>query len=355
MALERLEVHDFRCIGEAHLEPDSRATLICGENGSGKTSLLEAIYVLGAGRSFRAPRLDQLVRNGTESFTSVGHVTADLQRFVLGLKAGKSTHEARLNGSAVRTLSELASAFPVQVIEPGLHKLLEEGPSRRRRLLDWGVFHVEHTFRTAWARYQRALKQRSAALKQGQSESSTRLWDAELCASGEVIAQFREKYVGELGTFFQQLSDELLELPAEIQHAKGWRTGLSLEQALDEAWPRDRVLKVTSVGPHRADVAIKLNGVLAKDRVSRGQQKLLAAALILAQQRHRVSMGAAPACLLVDDPAAELDVDNLGKLMGAIAKTSLQLIATGLSDSALGQFELGRVFHVKQGVVTRML
>jgi DNA replication and repair protein RecF len=115
------------------------------------------------------------------------------------------------------------------------------------------------------------------------------------------------------------------------------------------------VLRVTSVGPHRADLALKVNGTLAKDRVSRGQQKLLAASLILAQQRHRTALGASPAALLVDDPAAELDETNLGKLMEAIGKTSLQLIATGLNASALGRFELGRVFHVEQGRVTRML
>src|SRR3974390_2981585 len=106
MALERLEVRDFRCIGEGQLEPDVRATLICGENGSGKTSLLEAIYVLGAGRSFRTPRLEQLVRNGCDTFTSVAHVSEDAKQFTLGLRGGKNSHEARLNGSMVKTLSE---------------------------------------------------------------------------------------------------------------------------------------------------------------------------------------------------------------------------------------------------------
>jgi DNA replication and repair protein RecF len=183
----------------------------------------------------------------------------------------------------------------------------------------------------------------------------TRLWDSELCVCGEAIAELRERYVVQLAEFFHHLGGELLGLPVELLHGRGWRAGLTLEQALDESWPRDRLLKVTTVGPHRADISIRVDGVAAKERVSRGQQKLIAAALILGQQRHRIALGAAPACLLVDDPAAELDVDNLGKLMKAISKTSLQLIATGLSPSALGAFDVGRVFHVEQGTATQML
>ena len=355
MALQRLEVGSFRCIGQAVLEPDAGATLIYGENGSGKTSLLEAIYVLGTGRSFRAVRLEQLVQTGSESFTVVGHIASGEQRWLIGVRAGRQGSEARLNGSQVKTLSELANAFPVQVIEPGLHKLLEEGPSRRRKIVDWGVFHVEPNFGNLWTRYQRALKQRAAALRAGEPDSRVRLWDGELCSSGEAIADLRDRYIRDLGRYVEELGNELLGVALEIHHVWGWRSEATLLQALDESWPRDRALKMTTVGPHRADVSVKVNGMPAKDRVSRGQQKLIAAGLILAQQRHRAAVGAAPACLLVDDPAAELDVDNVGKLMGAISRTAVQLIATGLSPAALGEFPVSRVFHVEQGRVTRMV
>ena len=168
MPLLAVQLEDLRCLRNVDLRLDPKLTLITGPNASGKTSLLEGIFFLGRGRSFRTRQLDRVVRSGSDALTVVGHLSSDRRPVVIGLRATRDSIEARIGGQPVESLSALATAFPVQVIDPNLHKLIEEGPAARRRTMDWGVFHVEHAFATDWQRYQRALRQRNAALRAGQ-------------------------------------------------------------------------------------------------------------------------------------------------------------------------------------------
>src|SRR6202142_786046 len=165
MTLRRIQVSDFRCLRSAELDLDPEFTLISGPNASGKTSLLESIYVLGRGRSFRTRRIDNLIRTGCERFIIYGQVELPERRTGLGVEGSVQGIRAKLSGERVSSLAELAAVLPVQIIDPEVHRLIEEGPSRRRRFLDWGVFHVEHEFVHRWQQYQLVLKQRNAGLK----------------------------------------------------------------------------------------------------------------------------------------------------------------------------------------------
>src|SRR5208283_5507890 len=164
MSLWRMQVTDFRCLHQAEVEYDPKFTLVSGPNASGKTTLLEAIYVLGRGRSFRTRRLDHLIRTGCERLIVVGEVEIP-GRVMLGIEGSKAGMRAKIGGDRASSLAELATAFPVQIIDPEVHRLIEEGPSRRRRFLDWGVFHVEHGFVDQWQSYHQVLRQRNAALR----------------------------------------------------------------------------------------------------------------------------------------------------------------------------------------------
>jgi DNA replication and repair protein RecF len=169
MSLDALVIEDFRCVARAELELDSRCNLISGANASGKTSLLEAIFVLGRGRSFRTARTEILIRNGAEAFTLAGKVAGAGRIRPLGMRLGRDGMEARVSGRPVSGLAELATVLPAQAIDPEVHRLVEGGPQERRRFVDWGVFHVEPSFVDHWRRYQRALRQRNAALRTHQS------------------------------------------------------------------------------------------------------------------------------------------------------------------------------------------
>src|SRR5271168_5388053 len=210
MSIRRVQVTDFRCLQSAALDFDPRFTLISGSNASGKTSLLEALYVLGRGRSFRTRRLEHLIRHGCERFIVFGEVDAFDRRVALGVEGSPAGVRAKLGGAKVASLAELAPLLPVQIIDPEIHRLIEEGPSRRRRFLDWGVFHVEPRFVDDWQRFQQALKQRNAALKSHQPRAVTSAWDNDLLRYGELLSTARSRYVGLLAEHAVSIARNLL-------------------------------------------------------------------------------------------------------------------------------------------------
>ncbi len=356
MALLSARIEQFRCVELAELELDPWSTLITGPNGSGKTSLLEAIYVLGRGRSFRAPRLETTIRHGQKIARIVGNVEQGGHRFTLGVEASQGQTVARIAGEAAESLAELSTRLPVQVIDPSMHKLIEEGPIRRRRYLDWGVFHVEHGYLLTWHRFHRSLRQRNAALRQLPDDVVLEPWDREFIAAGLEVNGSRSRYVDRIRPFIESTARSLLNIDVTVEYFQGWLAGTDLASVLTARRPVDRARRSTTVGPHRADLAIRIAGSRARDTVSRGQQKLLAAALILGQLVfHRREQDLTPT-LLLDDPAAELDPERLWRLLEAVAQLRAQLVVTALQPTtfdALGK--PGRWFHVEQGNVTPML
>ncbi len=349
MTLCRLQVTDFRCLQSVAIDLDSRFTLISGANASGKTSLLEAIYVLGRGRSFRTRRLEHLIRRGRERFVVYGEVDAFERRVSLGVEGSSTGIRAKLDGDRVRSLADLAPMLPVQIIDPEIHRLIEEGPSRRRRFLDWGVFHVEPRFVDDWQRFQQALKQRNAGLKARQPRAVTAAWDADLVRYGEALSGARTRYVESLRAAATGTAQRLLGMSLEIAYRQGWAQTVGLAEALVQSWAQDQETGATQVGPHRAELVIRLNEMGVKDRISRGQQKLLAAALLMAQVKLFPQDSPVRPSLLLDDPAAELDDRRLTGLIEEVSSQSVQLIVTTL-HSEFSQFGTpGREYRIEGG------
>jgi DNA replication and repair protein RecF len=357
MTLDRLGIEDFRCIERAELALHERCNVISGANASGKTSLLEALFVLGRGRSFRTARTETLIRTGTDALQLTGRLQRDGSNRPLGLRFSRDGIEARFGGRPVAGLAELATLLPTQAIDPEVHRLIEGGPQERRRFLDWGVFHVEPTFVEHWRRYQRALRQRNAALRGGQGERAVRAWDPELVESGLQVAASRRRYLESLGPAVAATAERLLGEPLELVLLQGWAADRALADALEASWPRDLERGLTHSGPHRADLSVRFAGAPARDRVSRGQQKLAASALLLGQLRCDAGLGSGVAALLVDDPAAELDSDNLERLLAEVVDLPAQLFVTALDpkNPALHRLPEGHRFHVEHGAVTRLI
>jgi DNA replication and repair protein RecF len=158
-------------------------------------------------------------------------------------------------------------------------------------------------------------------LRSNGDEQLLAAWEGELGTAGHRVDTLRSEYASQLLPYFVGIAEQLLGAQgARFSYRRGWAAEHELVAQLIESRPRDQRLRTTTVGAHRADVAFVFEGAPARDRVSRGQQKLLAAAFILAQLAFQAAQGAPPACLMLDDPAAELDVDNLGKLLAAVSK-----------------------------------
>ncbi len=351
MPLGWFRAEQFRCLVEVELTLDSNANLFVGPNGSGKTSLLEAAFFLGRGRSFRSRRRAALIRYGQEEFLLAGRSTAGPIPVPIGVRASRTSTELRAGGAAASGIGELAEQFPVQVIDPEIHKLLEEGPGRRRRFLDWGVFHVEPTFLATWRRYHQALRQRNAALKLDRGDEDLAAWEQELATSGESLARQREAYLARLAGPLRSIGEALLDRPITLVHSAGWDSDRPLLEILSAGRQRDRRYRATQAGPHRGDVAVHVGGRAAKDHVSRGQQKLVAAALMLAQLEIQEQERPGRSALLLDDPAAELDHENLARLMAIVQTLPAQLWVTSLRADIPGLPARGKMFHVEQGSV----
>jgi DNA replication and repair protein RecF len=356
MTLRRVQVTDFRCLHQDGVEFDPQFTLISGPNASGKTSLLEAIYVLGRGRSFRTRRLSLLIRTGAERLIVFGEVDSAGRRTTVGIEASHQGVRARMGGERVQSLADLAVVLPVQIVDPEVHRLIEEGPIERRRFLDWGVFHVEPSFVRHWQRYHQVLRQRNAALRGGQPRSLVAAWDADLIQNADALTLSRSRYVELLAPVAAEMAARLLRMTLTLSYRPGWIRELEFAQALDRSWRQDEESKSTQVGPQRAELSIKLDGAPARDRISRGQQKLLAAVLLISQIKLFGPEAAARPVLLLDDPAAELDLEHLSAFIEEVRVQSLQLVVTtlGKEPGQLGAFGApGRRYRLDGGSIVR--
>ena len=349
MGLAELTVDNVRCLEHLELSLHPHRNLIWGGNGSGKTSLLEAIFLLGRGRSFRTRNSERLIRHGQSQLVVFGR-TEDVPPRALGVQVSRvEGTRARISGTATASLTELTQAFPVQVIDPGIHQLVEEGGYRRRRWLDWAVFHVEPSFADHWARYTRALKQRNAALKAQPAQAE--VWNPELARLGESISEARRAVVDRLQPHWRFVVSSLVALDVELHYSRGWSQEVPLVEALKSAYPRDQARGLTHPGPHRGDVQIRLNGRPAREVLSRGQQKLVAIAMTLAQLYLLRDLGLPAATLLLDDPAAELDGVHLATFIERVRELACQLVLTALQSDFAAFGMPDRVFHVEQGKV----
>jgi DNA replication and repair protein RecF len=267
----------------------------------------------------------------------------------LGFEVSRAGTTARVAGRPAETLAELSRVFAVQVIEPGIHRLVEEGGYRRRRWLDWAVFHVEPQFIDTWVRYTRALKQRNAALKSDSSQAG--IWDPELSRLGELIAESRRTFLERLQPYWREAVAALSGLDVELHYLRGWNLEQSLEEALVASRARDELRQLTHSGPHRADVAVRLHGRPAREVLSRGQQKLVAVAMTLAQLRLLQDQTQTTPTLLLDDPGAELDGERLERFIGEVLKLRCQLVVTSLHSESRLFGTPDRTFRVVQGRV----
>jgi DNA replication and repair protein RecF len=349
VGLQGLTIEGLRCLERAELAPAPGVNLITGKNASGKTSLLEAIFLLGRGRSFRAARRQAVISTGSECSRVVGRLSDGR---VLGMEISREGWSARAGGEPVGQLADLASLLPVQLVDPEVHRLIQEGPGERRRYLDWATFHVKPAFLGVWRDYQRALRQRNAALKNGAGSRTLEVWERALAEHGTLLDGFRAETLAALAVPVAEVARKLLGAEIELGYRPGQPVGQTLEEALLQHRQRDRRAGMTQVGPHRADVALTVNAHKARGWVSRGQQKLLAASLVLGQAVLLGPLWGGRGVLLVDDPAAELDQEHCGALLDVVTALPCQLFLTALESGGLPGLKPAREFHVERGEVT---
>lgn len=357
MRLKQLDVRNLRVVEAASLAPAGGINLIVGDNGSGKSSLLEAVHLLGTGRSFRSRAAEPLIRRGESALTVHARVREGAgEEFPLGVEKGVRRTRIRLAEADVRNAATLARRLPVVLVPPDSQRLLSDGADLRRRLMDWGLFHVEPSYAEAHRGYQRALLQRNAQLRDASSVQTLAPWNRELQQFGERLHQLRASHLAQILPSIASLIAELLSVKVSIHYQQGWAPVKALGQSLRDSAPRDLARGHTTVGPHRADLDFTVAGDAAQHRLSRGEAKLFCLAVWLAQARDFHTRAGRIPLILIDDLAAELDAGGRRRVFDVLVDLGAQAFVTALSKEALeGVFEAQKSFHVERGKVSEMV
>ena len=338
MRLQRLWLTNFRNYPHLELELPPGTSLIVGSNGAGKTNLLEAIFYLATMTSFRVNTAEALI--GTDSAISEAVVRGEMivgQREVLFETAVRSTGRSQfqVNRQKVRR-RDLLGLAPVSIFMPDDLALLKGGPAERRRFLDDALSQIDPRLDVARSAMESILRQRNALLRQSggglSSESAVTLdvWDQKLADVGEQLAGARRSLVAKLDTIAASAYEEIAvqAIPMDLAYESTWTPG-ELEEALGRARREDLRRGVTTVGPHRDDVSVILDGKPARTHASQGEQRSLALALRLAAHRELEEATGQSPLLLLDDVFSELDPERSRGVLKALQSEQTLLTTTG--------------------------
>ena len=362
MLLKRLAIQSLRNLDAVDIRPSARINLLYGRNGSGKTSVLEAVHTLSLGRSFRSYKHKPLIQSDKDGFNLFARIEDEQgTEMPLGLSRNRQGEaQFKANGKPLGSIAALASLLPLQVINAQSFLLLEGSPKTRRQFMDWLVFHVEPRFFEDWKAAQRCLKQRNSLLRRGRMKpEELAVWDNELAHLSDKIDQYRFNSIVQLSKQFTELLNSFIDLPGiELSYVRGWDKNRSLVEILHEHIDSDLQAGYTRSGYHRADLRLTQNGQLAADILSRGQQKLVVCALKIAQGLVFSQLTERRCIYLVDDLPAELDPEHRRTLVDWLYMLDTQVFITGVDkDSLLVDWSHKpplptQVFHVEQGTLS---
>jgi len=358
MTLVKLDIYAVRNIQQQTIIPAHGINFFVGENASGKSAVIEAIFILGRAKSFRSSTIKPVI-NYTKNHLIVSAQTAQKigGTLHLGIQLDSKSFSCRINHQATQKRSDLAYALPLQIIHPKSYELLDAGPQLRREFLDWGVFNDDENFLPAWRNFKKALSQRNSLLKTRRPEH-IKVWDKEVVYYGTIVHSYRQFYLEKFKPIFIDVINRFLEIDGiDIKLTSGWDMTMDFQQALTEDLEQDLRYGFTHSGPHRGDFQLLVNNRLAKDYVSRGQLKLLVLSLKLAQVQLLANQRSNIGCFLIDDFAAELDITNRSKLLHYLSEMDCQVFitATEISDFGdLSNIKNYKMFHVEHGNIKQV-
>jgi DNA replication and repair protein RecF len=345
-----LEIRNLRVIRRARIDPGPHVNFLIGGNGAGKTSFLEAIFLLARGRTFRSSRCGALLTTKMQKLSLKGHVEGENICGAVELVFVEGRKQLFVNGRQVQRMRDLRDRIHVRVIAENSQRLLEGEPAIRRLFLDWNLFHVEHNYSNLHSSFRRTLDQRNAWLRKG--GGGLRVWDDAYIDLSEKLTAVRERYTEELSEELAKLHGEQRNFPIlSARLSKGWPPELALGDALSSSLFHDVRRGFTRFGPARADLRVSVGG--SPGIGSRGQVKISVCLLQLAAQRVQQARSGRACVWLLDDLAAELDNYAFMEIFNAFVGADAQIFLSARQKLAIEESIIGRdhcrVFHVEHG------
>jgi len=361
MYISQVRLQNFRNFEAVQIHPHKNLNILFGENGAGKSSLLEAIHVLGYGRSFRTTKADAFIQSGKSQASGFCKFSLEEEDYSLGFSRSKvEGYKFSVNGEKTKKIADIARILPVQIFTPQSSDLVLGPPLGRRRYIDWLLFHVEQKFQYINSRYQNCLQQRNALLKnfdykQSEAFISQDVWSEQLADLGESITSLRESYISRLNDEISALYRKFYpEIKIVLRYNIGWEKSSSLIDSLRSRIQRDLFRGSTSSGPHKADLQFYIDDKNAAEFMSRGQLRLLVSILLLAEVKLLKAITNKPSVFLIDDISAELDESTREMFLNEVLKQDTQVFVTAIEKeqmSFMQDYNNKKVFHVKQNHV----
>ena len=341
MPLERLHLNNFRLFKDNLFEFGEGANLILGKNGTGKTSVLEAINILFCGNSFRTKETKACINSDSSFFLVSGMGTISGKNLTVNVENKfdqRIKSQRKLEGRLVRK-EELSY---MQVILAKHLRMIEGEPEIRRDHFNELMFHVKPSSKALHSKYSKALKQRNKALKRGLSQKEISLWSSELSSIGLDLSMeqysFFKEYKEEVKNYLEDITSrgsfKFLE-DTSISFTKGWERSLKLGDSLKSSLDKDRALGYTSKGPHRMDFTFSIKKKKAAAQLSRGQLKILILLTFLSNLNLLDGPNSRESILLIDDLGSELDITNLTEILKEILRLKNQIILTGIEGEEM--------------------
>ncbi len=350
MSIRQLSLTDFRNLASTTLDFHPTLNFVYGNNGSGKSSFLEAIHVLCQARSFRQRQLKKCIKFGKSSFLLFGQFSV----YKAGLSVSGNGLDIRVNGETVKRRSELVSKSPISIVDSQSFSLVTGTPEQRRQFIDWCMFHVEQSYTELWSQFGHALRQRNRLLKTGRNFSLLDYWDEYLIRPSLVLQEMRSQYCSEINYILNHdLASLVSDVNLSIEYRQGWNLELGLQKSLLETRDRDIRRGFTSRGIHRDELLILSDKQLASEVLSRGQIKRVSIALLVASLKivHRLKKAAV--ILLIDDLGAELDKSAQQIVYKVLSDINVQLFVTNIDKELpdVLQSKEYKMFHVEHGII----
>ncbi|PWK46768.1 DNA replication/repair protein RecF [Pleionea mediterranea] len=360
MLIRQLKLSNVRNIAYADLSLHPKLTIITGDNGAGKSSLLEALSLLANGKSFRTGKVAKVIQSNTDKLTVFAHGFIEDYPFQVGLSRSLSgDYKAKINGDICQKQYELTQLLPVFSIVPGFYDQISLQRQARLKLLDWGVFHVEHNFYSVWRDFNKVLKQRNALLKQikykGHGLKDLSYWDSLFCNTSEQLTELRLRYFKSISQLFEnnQLDYSEFLQGIDMEYLTGSSKSSSLSEVLKNNQESDIQRGSTQSGPHRADFRLIKDKQNILETASRGQQKILINGVMLAMIQCFLMKNNKPCLICIDDLPSELDSSNQERLLKALmALEGAQIVLTAITQDSLPRAISGynrQMFHVEHG------
>lgn len=356
---DSLEISGLRNIRSASIQTN-KVNVIHGQNGSGKSSLLEAIYYLVHAKSCRTSKAANLIQHNQEQLTVFARITTNSGSISAGISRDKNGKVNTKLNHETATSAIIAKNIPTQFIDTQCHTYFTDGPQQRRQYLNWGLFHMKQNFFSIWKNYNQTLRQRNAALKAKSSIQIISAWDVEYISLCEQIHSMRAAYIDQLKPIINNLLNTMLGTSYSqltLRYNPGWNPDKPLAFSLQEKITRDLDLGYSQLGAHRADLQLYFKNTPAHEYLSQGQLKLASYALKIAQcilhkEQHSIS-----SVFLIDDLQAELDPRKQKTVINLLTELDSQCFYTALDHAAVltNQIKTSDInqFTINGGIITQ--